>query len=256
MVAPAVGQDNTAIKPATAAERIYIHETIEISVRRRQQYLEHFMSWGPISRRLYNMRLVGVWAVNGATHRWAEAIVLWELDGTAAYTKMLSGEYAFLNDSQAPVQDHYTMFWGHAPEGVVDTRGSDRLLAPTSYTPSVEQAIARTIKGVGYLHQTFTGPAGSMNRFLTQLGSEWQPVAERLGLRLVGAYRSMLLNDSEAVAIWAIPTWDHWAHYEAALYSDRDAIAWRAEASRAGVGWEGKLLNAVAGSPLDAGKLT
>ena len=43
-------------------ENLYIHETIRISVRRRKEYLDHFCSWGPTTRKLYDMRCVGVWA--------------------------------------------------------------------------------------------------------------------------------------------------------------------------------------------------
>ncbi len=81
------------------------------------------------------------------------------------------------------------------------------------------------------------------------------PFAQRLGLKLVGAYRSMLLNDQEAIVIWAIPKWDDWARYEMALYTEAQAIAWRADAARAGISWEGKLLNPAAGSALQTGKI-
>ena len=39
---------------ASAAERLYIHETVEITVKKRQQYMEHFLSMGPIARRVYD----------------------------------------------------------------------------------------------------------------------------------------------------------------------------------------------------------
>jgi hypothetical protein len=245
----------TSNQIATANERLYIHETIQISVRHRQKYLQHFLKWAPISRELYNMRLVGVWAVNGSTHDWPVAIVLWELDGLAAFSKMLAGEYAHLQDPNAPVKDHYTLYWGEGEEGVVDTKGTDRLLAPAFYSPSLAQAVERKITGAGYLHETVKGPPGSIGPFLEKLGREWVPFAGRLGLKLVGAYRSMLLNDEEAIVIWAIPTWDDWARYQKALYSEAEAIAWRADAARAGIGWEGKLLNPAAGSALQTGKI-
>jgi hypothetical protein len=246
---------DTAAPVAVSNKFIYIHETIEITVKSRTKYLDHFVSWAPTSRKLYNMRLCGVWAVNGSTHRWPEAVVLWELDGGSAFSKMLSGEYAHLKDPNAPAGDHYTLYWGNAPEGVTDTKGTDRLLAPTSYTHSLAENLARKINGAGFLHETIKGPPGSINAFLDRMGKSWVPIAERLGLKLVGAYRSMLLNDSEAVALWAIPTWDDWVRYEAALHTDREAVAWRAEAAKAGIDWEGKFLNQAKGSPFNVGKI-
>lgn len=240
---------------ASANERLYIHETIRISVRHRTKYLEHFLKWAPISRRLYNMRLAGVWAVNGSTHDWPVAIVLWELDGLAAFSKMLAGEYAHLQDPKAPVKDHYTLYWGEGEEGIVDTSGTDRLLAPASYSPSLAQAVETKITGAGYLHETVKGPPGSIGPFLDKLGKVWMPFAGRLGLKLLGAYRTMLLNDQEAIVIWAIPTWNDWARYEMALFTEAEAVEWRADAARAGISWEGKLLNPAAGSALQTGKI-
>ena len=130
------------------------------------------------------------------------------------------------------MKDHYTLYWGEGEEGVVDTKGTDRLLAPASYSPSLAQAVERKITGTGYLHETVKGPPGSIGPFLEKLGREWVPIAGRLGLKLVGAYRSILLNDEEAIVISAIPTWDDWARYEKALYSEAEAIAWRADAAR------------------------
>jgi hypothetical protein len=240
---------------ASAANRVYIHETIRVSVRHRQQYMEHFLSWGALARKLYGMRLVGVWTVNGSTHRWAEVIVLWEHDGMDGLAGMFSGEYLFLHDPELAKQDHYGLFWNNAPEGVVDTSGEDRLLAPTSYTPALADAVTLGLGGIGYLHETFKGPPGSMEPFLARFETERKPHAERHGLKLVGAYRSMLVNDSAAVAIWAIPAWKDWAAFELAQHSDPAVIAWRKHAAAAGIDWEGKILNAVAGNPLDTGVL-
>jgi len=71
--------------------KLYIHETIRISVEQRKAYLDHFCSWGRITRELYAMRCYGVWATVGSTGPWPEAIVLWELDGLDALARMLSG---------------------------------------------------------------------------------------------------------------------------------------------------------------------
>ena len=57
------------------------------------------------------------------------------------------------------------------------------------------------------------------------------------------------------IVIWAIPTWNDWASYEKALYSEAEGNAWRADAARVGISWEGKLLNPAADSALQTGKI-
>ena len=129
------------------------------------------------------------------------------------------------------------------------------MLAPASYSPSLAQAVETKITGAGYLHETVKGPPGSIGPFLDKLGKVWMPFAGRLGLKLLGAYRTMLLNDQEAIVIWAIPTWNDWARYEMALFTEAEAVEWRADAARAGISWEGKLLNPAAGSALQTDKI-
>ena len=42
-----------------ANEKLYIHETIRISVQHRKEYLDHFCNWGSITREPYDMRCLG-----------------------------------------------------------------------------------------------------------------------------------------------------------------------------------------------------
>ena len=76
--------------------RLYIHESIMISVEHRKQYLDHFTDvWGPKSRELYGMLCFGVWATSGSTGPWPEAIVMWELEGLHHLTGMMNGDSNF-----------------------------------------------------------------------------------------------------------------------------------------------------------------
>jgi hypothetical protein len=50
-----------------ANEKLYIHETIRISVQHRKEYLDHFCNWGSITRELDDMHCLGVWATVGST---------------------------------------------------------------------------------------------------------------------------------------------------------------------------------------------
>ncbi|RVT93042.1 hypothetical protein [Sphingomonas crocodyli] len=229
---------------------MYIHETIEITVRHRQDFLTHFLSWAEPARELYGMRLFGVWAVNGSTHRWPEAIVMWEVDGLSGFTGMLKGEYAFLADPSLASRDHYDIFWAHAPQGVTDTKGADRLLAPTAFSPALADAATGAMAGAGYVHYTFRGPPGCIDDLLGTIGTDWCPAFGRFGLKLCGAYKTLLVNDSEAIALWAISDWAQWAELELAMSHDDALRALRHRAAVARVDWEAKLLNPAPGMPL------
>ena len=62
---PPPGSD---LKTSRNEERLYIHESVVISVAHRKAYLQHFTDvWGPRSRELYGMRCFGVWATSGST---------------------------------------------------------------------------------------------------------------------------------------------------------------------------------------------
>ena len=53
------------------------------------------------------------------------------------------------------------------------------------------------------------------------------PTLEPLGLRCVGAYRVAMHNDTEAIVIWALPTWEAWGRFEQA-WDGSPLAAWRA----------------------------
>jgi len=234
-------------------ENLYIHETIRINVRHRKEYLDHFCNWGPITRKLYEMRCLGVWATVGSTDAWPEAIVMWELDGLDGLTRMLSGEFAFLQHEDAEIPDHYELFWGGAPDGVTATSGYDRVLLPGAGTPTLESALASGVTGIGYYHEISRMRPTLAPEFLELYDEHWRPFLESLGMRLVGAYRTLLKNDSEALALWALPEWSCWSALERALATAPEARDWRQRCEPLGLDWDAKLLTPAARSPLNAG---
>src|SRR5207244_832691 len=50
---------------------------------------------------------------------------------------------------------------------------------------------------------------------------------EGLDVRCIGAFRVAMTNDSEAILLWALPSWDAWARYEQA-WDGAGLAAWRA----------------------------
>lgn len=237
--------------------KLYIHETIRISVEHRKAYLEHFCSWGRLTRELYAMRCYGVWATVGSTGPWPEAIVLWELDGLDALARMLSGEFAFLRRDDASegsaIPDHHALFWGSAPTGVVATDGVDRVLAPGPGCLTLDRALERGVRGTGYYHELARVQPGRAPEYLELYAKHWRPFLEQLGLRALGSWRTRLRNDSEALALWALPDWSAWTRLERALDDSPEAREWRRLCAPLDLDWDAKLLAPAARSPLDSG---
>jgi hypothetical protein len=213
--------------------RIYIHETINISIRHRKDYLDHFCGvWAPRSRELYGMLCFGVWATSGSTGQWPEAIVMWELADHTAFSAMNSGEFLYLSSIESPNRGHYEEFWDSAPEGVVECTGFDRLLAAMPGSPSLQQAIDEGRRGVGYY-----------------------PIAEEHGLVPIGTWRTALGNDSEGVALWALPQWRAWEAIDIGLRRDERARSFHADTAQHAPLWQGKILVGAQDNPLDIGRI-
>jgi hypothetical protein len=233
---------------------IYIHETMGISIEKRRRYLEHFCSWGPLGEAAFGMPCFGVWATVGSTGAVPEAICMWELEDIEALGRMLSGEFKYLVEDEADIGDHYDKFWATAPD-LKESPGFDRLLMATPRTPTIAEAINLGIRGAGYYHETITVPPGQASAFLERYEEEYVPIAEEHGWVWVGAYRTTMRNDTEAIVLWALPKWSAFVQLERGLRTHTRAVAWRRWAARVGATWEGKLLAPAEASPLVTGKL-
>jgi hypothetical protein len=236
--------------------RIYIHETVQIGIKHRKDYLDHFCQvWAPRSRELYGMLCFGVWATNGSTGNWPEAIVMWELADRAAYTAMMSGEFQYLASRAAPMKGHYEEFWAPAPKGVVETIGYDRLLAAMPGTPPLAEAIEQGRRGCCYYQQVIQVSPGGIEPYLEHYDHAWRPIAEEHGLVHIGSYRATLGNDSEGVVLWALPTWNHWVAIDDDLRRDERARSFHTNTAPMAPAWRGTLLVGAQNNPLDIGRI-
>lgn len=236
--------------PNSANSKIYIHELIEIIGQNRAKYLHHMTAnWGPIGRVERNSLCVGVWGTVGSTERWPEAVNLWELDGWPGMAANFRHEFSHPNLQDPSLET----WWSEAAS--YRRGGYDRLLIPSSATPTLEEAIARGIKGECYYHEIVQIAPGQARAYLSMLEQEWIPVAEGIGLRLVGAYRTAMVNDTEAIVLWAIDTWERWADVMIALEEDDRVARWRARTSAVVLDWRGKLLAPAALCPLNTGQI-
>jgi hypothetical protein len=238
------------LKPATftSNERVYCHEVVDITVRHRLEYIEVYR--GMVARRGLggDSRLLGTWATTA--HRNPELIQIWEHDSKQGLAEQMAGIWRFLFDDKSGFD---ATRWSKNPE-VLETQGIDRLMSGTEYTPPLTELIRDGVDGEVYLHMHMSTPPGGVEDLLERLGSDWLPVTRRFGMKFVGAYRALLVNDDLALAIWAFPTWEDWARYEDARLTDREARTWFGDCAAAGVRMDGRLLIASSITPLRTGK--
>ena len=63
-----------------------------------------------------------------------------------------------------------------------------------------------------------------------------------------------MVNDSECIVLWAIPSWEQWAEFESAQRSDADLLGWRDGIRGVAVDWHRCLLVDAPLSPLRTGR--
>jgi hypothetical protein len=233
-----------------ANTKVYIHELIDIVGQNRAKYMHHMTAnWGPIGRTERDMLCVGVWGTVGSTERWPETVNLWELEGWQGLAANFRHEFA-----GPKLQDpSLEQWWAEAAN--YRSGGYDRILVPAQYTPTLEEAIERGIRGEVYTHETVRVVPGQAKAYLAMLEQEWMPIASRLGLQLVGAYRTAMVNDSEVIVICAVDTWERWADIEAAIDDDVSIGRWRRRIEGVAIDWRAKLLVDSELNPLRTGQI-
>jgi hypothetical protein len=145
---------------------------------------------------------------------------LWELDGWDGLAANFAHEF-----SAASLQDDsLAKWWAVAAE--MRRGGRDRILIPEPWSPTIEELTDGGVKGEVYAHELVTLPVGTARDFVDALHTVGVPAVEALGLRAIGAFRVAMINDSEAIVIWAAPDWATWVHFERA-WDDGALASWR-----------------------------
>ena len=229
-------------------EKIYIHEFIDIIGHNRARYMQHMTAnWCPIARAERDMLCFGVWGTVGSTGRWPEVVNMWELNGWDGLAGNLTHEL-----TGAALQDEsLARWWAVAAE--LRRGGTDRILVPEPWSPTIEELTDAGVSGTAYAHELVTVPVGTARRFLEAVYEVGRQAVEHLGLRCVGAFRVAMTNDHEAIVIWAIPDWPTWVEYERAW--DGDALApWRARLVALGADVRRTLMVDAPLSPMKGGR--
>jgi hypothetical protein len=234
-------------------DKVYIHEFIDIIGHNRARYMHHMTAnWVPVAIEERDQLCFGVWATVGSTGRWPEVVNMWELDGWDGLVGNFSHELV-----GAGAQDPSLAEWW-AVAASLRRGGVDRIVVPEPWTRPIGGLIADGVRGDVYSHELVRVPAGSAPDFLAAFREVAVPAHEAFGLDLVGAFRVAMVNDSEAIVIWAIPDWATWARVERAWLGEGDEAdmlaGWRKATLDLGADWQRALLVDAPLAPLRLGR--
>src|ERR1700704_4805026 len=202
--------------------KIYIHELIDIIGPNRAKYMHHMTAnWCPIARGERNQLCYGVWGTVGSTGRWPEVVNMWELDGWDALARNFEHEFAAGRTQDPSLAE----WWSVAAE--LRRGGFDRIVIPEPWSPTIEELTAAGVRGAVYAHEIVRVPIGTVRSFLDTLAEVGVPALQAFGLRCVGAFRVAMMSDTEAIVVWALPSWEAWGEFEQA-WDGSQLAGWRA----------------------------
>ncbi len=230
-------------------DRLYIHEFIDIIGHNRAKYMHHITAnWSPIAQVERHQLCYGVFGVVGSTRRWPEVVNIWEEDGWPGIARSFAHEIG-----HASLQDPSLAAWW-AEAAKYRSSGVDRLLVPAPWTRTIEELCAAGVRGVAYAHEVVKCAPGSSPRYLDLLRDDGVSAHAKFGLELVGAWETAMVNDSECLVLWALPSWQAWGEFEAAQRRDAGMQRWRAKLAGVAVDWSRFLMADAPLSPMRIGR--
>ncbi len=229
---------------------LYIHELIDIVGHNRAKYQHHMTAnWCPVAREEREQLCFGVWSTVGSTGHWPEVVNMWELDGWDGLVRNFEHELGGGRDQDPSLAE----WWSVAAS--LRRGGVDRILVAEPANRSIEQLCEAGVRGDPYVHELVTLPPGGAPEFLAALADQGRAAVESLGAELVGAWRVAMVNDSEAVVLWALPSWPTWAALEQAWLAEHGPLsAWRSRTLSLGADWRRTCLVDAELAPLRTGR--
>ena len=198
-------------------DRVYIHELIDIRGHQRANYVHHMTAnWSPNAQEDRRQLCYGVWALLGSTGAWPRTVNMWEhedWDGLAA-------SFAIEGVGSGAQDPKLEKWWARASE--FRRGGLDRIMVPAPWARGIEQLCADGVTGHVYAHELVTVAPGSATDLLER-ARDASDLHAAHGWELAGAFTTAMVNDDEALLLWAIPTWQRWADAE----RDDKLAAWR-----------------------------
>jgi hypothetical protein len=231
-------------------KKVYLHEYIDIILNQRGNYFEHMTTGWSHAQAERRQRTFGIWGTVGSTGRWPEVINMWEFDSIHDFAADLRFETGGSN-MQDPTMHEW---WNRAQ--TMRSGGYDRILYPTDYSLDLAGIWHRKLIGHElHYHQRIALNPGQADLYLEMLGEDWKQTAEaQYGIYLIGAYKTALRNDSEAILLWSIPTWTQWADMEEGWRSSSEARAWVHRTRGLAVDWINTCMCNAPQSPMRTGR--
>ena len=231
-------------------KKIYLHETIQITLDNRANYFKHMtVDWAPTMKDR-KQKMIGIFGTFSSTGNWPEVINLWEYDGWSG----IAASFDFETANVEAMRDPFFAEWSRKAY-TLRHQGFDRILIPADFSPTIDDLIA--IGRIGhrlYYHERVSVRPGQAKAYLSLLEEDWLPVANELGMELVGAYRTSGRHDSEVVVIWAVRDWATYATIEEAYDSDDRVARWRHKTDGLALDWRREVLCAAPLAPCFTGK--
>ena len=230
-------------------DRVYIHEFIDIRGHNRANYMHHMTAnWSPTAQAERHQLCYGVWSLLGSTSAWPQVVNMWEEDGWAGLGESFGIE-AVGPGAQNPKLEKW---WATAAE--FRRGGFDRIMIPAPWTQTIEELCADGATGAVYAHELVRVRPGAAAEFLERARETAVRALSPYGWQLVGAFTTAMVDDDEALLLWAIPTWDQWAAAEEGHATDDAVVAWRSTTRDIVTNWHRTLLVDAPLSPLRTGR--
>lgn len=197
---------------------IYLHEIITIDKGGKEGYLETFRSeWVPYAEESRGMKLVWIGSTIGSTAHWPETMAVWELRDWNHYAEVCDRMY-----TESTGDERLKRWWQDAFR--YRERSHTQTLIGASFSPTLNQLLARGVSGTAFAFSSFRVTAGCVDRFLATLEGR-VPFDREHGRELVGAYEVAFTND-RAYAIWVHRGLVEITRYEAQVVRDPRYDEW------------------------------
>jgi hypothetical protein len=193
--------------------RVYIHEVVEVIGTERARYQHHMTAnWCPEAGPLRRQKCFGVFSLVGSTGHWPRVVNLWEYENWDDLAHNFSVELVGAGHRDPML----AQWWERAAS--FRTGGYDRILVAHDDSPGADDWAARGGTGaVAYLQVIVTTAPGGARTLCDEVVSDGGGALAELGLGLVGAFRTAMRADDEAVFLVGIPDWPSWATAEQAI---------------------------------------
>ncbi len=184
------------------ADRLYLHEVIDITGQGAVPYMEHTVGFKAEHAADRGLTLLGTWYVVGSTGRWPQVVNVWEMvDGWEGWGRLLSS-----TNLRRAENRELSEWWDEAAQW--RTGGFDRLLGAAAGSPLLEELRRDGVTGELFVHEIAEVRPGAATDYLQAVIGDRVPVMAEHGHTLVGAYNN-LLSDTEVVSVWATDLASH-----------------------------------------------